>query len=63
MFSLTSGVFYCLLLKLPLQLPYDNDGVNLCIAQTLLSLSKLAGLAVPELSDDLITNVDGMHVM
>ena len=30
--------------------------------QTLLSLSKLSALAVPESSDDLVTNIDGMYV-
>jgi len=35
-----------------------------CGVQTLLSLSKLSALAVLELSDDLISNVDGMwHVL
>jgi len=51
-----------LLLKLLLPLLMTDNMILFCVAQTLLSLSKLASLAVPELSDDLITNVDGTYV-
>jgi len=50
-----------LLLLLLLMFVITTVSVEFFVVQTLLSLSKLSALAVPERSDDLNANIDGMY--
>lgn len=62
-FLVTYSIFWWTVVETEVAVTCSNDNVDLCVAQTLLSLSKLAVLAVPDLSDDLVTNVDGMCIV